>query len=387
VVVVLTLAALVALLTAASARGAGHAAMKGGRQSIQEVWTVGASSAWAWTQDESGPMAGGGPQGIEITIDGGRSWSDVTPPDLVTQGGKHWISGLFALNSDDAWVSYGALGGGDRQTILATIDGGRSWTPVGAKPHGDGCTLQFASPEVGWCVFIGAAAGSESVTIDRTVAGGRRWQVVSVTPIGVKPKAGTLPFPGDKSIGFSSTQLGWAGFEMPIGTAPLFETLDGGREWIRREVKAAPSTRLGGYFAGKPLLRGRNGAVGYVAYGHGSPYTILYMTADGGVRWRPVMLPGPAEPWYVDTLTPMRWRLLYGNRILETDDAGGSWRSITTNHRFGQALVSGYGSPGLDFFTERIGWIVESEPDASTNTLWRTVDGGLTWTQLEIAVE
>ena len=106
---------------------------------------------------------------------------------------------------------------------------------------------------------------------------------------------------------------------------------DGAR---RLDVAPAPQSRDGGMFAGEPVLDGRYGAVGYNVDRRVGSRTIVYVTTDRGRDWHPVIPPGPAEPWLVDTLTARRWRLFYGGQILVTGNMGRTWRTITTNHRF-----------------------------------------------------
>lgn len=377
-------------LAAVVSIGASAAGARQSSQSLQEAWIVGAGSVWAWTQDETGPIAGGGAQGIELTTNSGRSWSEVTPKGLSVQGGKHWISGLFALNAADAWTTYGGLSDSGAQTIVRTTDGGRRWTVVGPMPRGRWCSLQFVSPETGWCAVVGAASGSAMVILYRTVDGGQHWEVVSRTAgFSSSTPPGKLPYPGDKNIEFTSRSVGWTLFNTPGGTAPLFQTRDGGRTWWQRQVAPAPAARgggnFGGVFVGRPVLDGRYGAVGYYDQERLGSRTIVYVTSDGGLSWHPVTPPGPPAPWLADTLTARRWRLFDGNRILETSNAGRSWQTITTNHDF-STLYYSYNSPTppvADFLTSSTGWVVQDDP-AGNNTLWRSTDGGHSWAQIKV---
>jgi photosystem II stability/assembly factor-like uncharacterized protein len=387
---IVCLGAVVALLAASGNTVAdGSAATRGG-QSLQEAWVLGASTVWAWTQDEIGPTAGGGAQGIELTTDGGGRWSDVTPPGLGVQGAKHWLDGLFALNADDAWVTYGGLGAGAPHSIVATTDGGRRWRVIGREPPG--CELDFVAVSDGWCAEIGGALGSETVTLYRTTDGARSWQVVSRTsPESTSP--GGLPFNGDKNIEFTTAGVGWAPFASAVGVAPLFETENGGRSWIERNVARpprnigpAPRDGYGAIFAGQPVINGRFGAVGYRIGQRTGTRTIVYLTTDAGRDWRPVVPPEPGKPWLVDALTARSWRLVYGNRILVTDDSGRTWRTIATDHTFPDLSYS-FGSPTppvVLFASDYVGWIVQQDPQTSTNTLWRTVDSGRRWHQVMV---
>ena len=369
---------------------AGGSAVRSGGQDLQEAWVLGAGTVWAWTQDETGSATGGGAQGIKLTIDGGMRWSDVTPPGLGVQGAKHWINGLFALNADDAWVAYGGLGAGAAHSIVATTDGGREWRAIGPQPPA--CTLDFVTVSDGWCTAIGGALGSEAVTLYRTTDGARSWQIVArTTPESRSP--GGLPFGGDKNIEFTTADVGWATFGAPVEVAPLYETENGGRSWIARTVALPPRHTgppprdgYGGRFAGQPVMTGRFGAIGYSIDQRVGTRTIVYLTTDAGRDWRPVVPPGPGKPWLVDAVTGRSWRLVYGNQILVTDDAGRTWHTITTDHTF-PALFYSFGSPTppvVRFASDNVGWIVQQDPEASTNTLWRTVDGGREWHQITV---
>jgi photosystem II stability/assembly factor-like uncharacterized protein len=88
----------------------------------------------------------------------------------------------------------------------------------------------------------------------------------------------------------------------------------------------------------------------------------------------------------VDALTGRSWRLVFGNRILVTNNAGHSWHTITTNHTFGPLSYS-FGSPTppvVRFASDQVGWVVQQDPEASTSTLWRTFDGGRRWHQVTV---
>jgi photosystem II stability/assembly factor-like uncharacterized protein len=341
------------------------------------MWPAGGSIAWTWTEHRA---AGLGAQGIERTTDGGSRWSDVTPRGLAEQGGKHFINGFFALNAHDAWLAYGGLSETDRQTVLATTDGGRRWTVVGHQPHGDACNLEFVSRRVGWCAGIGAGAGSEVVQLYRTTDDAASWRIASRTWVGTNPPA-SLPFGGDKNIAFTTKRVGWATFHVAGRMAPLYGTVNGGKSWTAEHVVTAPGNLDdgGSGFTGQPVLDGRNGAVGYTV--DSARGTIVYVTTDGGRNWHAVIPPGRGQPWLVDTLTPQRWRLVNRSRILLTDNAGRTWRTITTNHSF--SLFYPYDSPTppvVDFATSKVAWI----QDLADFTLWRTTNGGSHWQRVTI---
>lgn len=221
----------------------------------------------------------------------------MTPAGL----GDHVITGFFVLDAEHARVVYGAIASGAAQSIAATAHGGRRWRLVGRRPSSYGCTLQFVSPDDGWCTVVGAAAGSETVKLFRTQDGGNRWQVVlSTTP--TSNAAGSLPFGCDKDIQFVNRSVGWAMFACHAGVAALNQTLDGGARWIRRRV-ATPAGGVGAGgsgLSGAPVLAGADGAVGYTIAGP-KPSAVAYVSRDSGASWHAVTPPGAPRPWLPST--------------------------------------------------------------------------------------
>jgi photosystem II stability/assembly factor-like uncharacterized protein len=351
-----------------------------GGQSLLEAWPVSSSSVWAWTEN----LSGHGAQGLQLSTDGGRSWIDVTPSGLGEQVGDHVITGFFALDAEHAWVVYGGIASGAAQSIAATADGGRRWSVVGHRPSSYGCSLQFVSPDDGWCAVIGAAAGSETVKLFRTEDGGTHWQVVSTTsPTTSAP--GSLPFACDKDIQFVDRSVGWAMFGCAGGLAPLYQTLDGGARWIRRRV-AAPAGGVGdggSGFGGTPVLAGTDGAVGYTIDAP-KERSVVYVSRDSGVSWRAVTPPGGPRPWLVDIITPLQWRLVAGKRILATDNGGHTWYTINTNLNVATYSLYASAPAPVDFESSAIGWIVNQASPTAPALLWRTTDGGHTWRRISV---
>lgn len=366
-------------------------------QTLEQAWTIGRSVAWALTDSADTGSA----QGIDLTVNGGKTWADVTPPRLSIQTGNHFITGFYALNAKHAWVTYGGVAESDRQTIAETSDGGRHWTAVSHEPPSPWtgatapCSLDFVTAEDGWCEATPVIIYSyEAVYLYRTTDGGRRWKLIFHTPLSGATRAGSLPLPGDKNIQFTSPTTGWAvmdSYGQP--TAPLYETLNSGKTWIKRTVANAPGqTAAGGAFAGEPRAKGGKGAVGYTMTGlpsSGSAYrpadggsglkTVVYVTTDNGKAWHPVTPPGKRAGWVVDAITPVSWRLVQGDHIVATSNAGRTWHTIISDVSFD--IYYAYDDPTapvVNFATSRVGWILTS------TSLWRTVDGGSTWRKVKV---
>lgn len=398
---VVTPSAANAQVTSAAGGGAASA------QSLRQVWPAGADTAWAWTQGETLGSA----QALDRTVNGGRTWSTVTPPGLSEQSGDHVITGFYALDATHAWATYGSIDEGTPQTITATSDGGRRWTTVATAPLPDfdgylyNCGLDFVTPADGWCVSTPVSiSDEEAVFVYRTTDGGRKWRLISSTT-SEPPPSGALPLLNDKNIQFTGPETGWAvSDELGPVTASLYETLNGGRTWVRRAVAMAPGMlENGSAFSGLPVLAGAKGAVGYTIDGGSAPVsasavsasagpddaapgekTIVYVTTDNGASWHVVTPPGGPEGWLVDTITPRIWRLVDGDRILATDNAGKTWRTIKSGHTF-TPLFYPYDEPTpptVSFANSRTGWIADTT--AVSTTLWRTTDGGSSWREITV---
>lgn len=347
---------------------------------VYSFFPVSTRTVWAYWADINGVE-----QGLELTNDSGRAWTDATPPGLDEAEGNKFILDVFALDALHAWATYGLPGSEGTQTMVSTSDGGRHWTVVGRIP-GYGCQLQFVTPLDGWCPDIGAAAGSEGVDLYRTTNGGRHWTLVSsTTPQTHTPAA--LPFGCDKTIRFTSVDVGWAVFFCNGGLASLYETTDGGVRWIQREVATPPFSFAFGGFSGIPQVIGNEGAVGYQFVPANSfSRTVVYVTDDAGASWHAVVPPGPGRLWAVDALTPWSWRLIDGDEILATTNAGRSWSSFKSNVSFPPGNVSLVPAP-IDFLNGEVGWISSLSPQTGGYSLWRTTDGGSIWKRVTVPGE
>ena len=124
-------------------------------------------------------------------------------------------------------------------------------------------------------------------------------------------------------------------------------------------------------------MAGSRGAVGYTIAGRPMK-TVVYASANGGGTWHAVTPPGPAQGWVVDAISPLSWRLVQGDRVLATSNAGRTWRTIRASETF--HLFYAYLDPTppvVNFATAKVGWIVST-------SLWRTTDGGSTWRRVPV---
>jgi photosystem II stability/assembly factor-like uncharacterized protein len=172
-----------------------------------------------WAIDQSTIFGVGrwsGPAVFIRTTDGGATWQSVSLAPLLT--------GAVDVYFFDR--QRGIIGGGrgvgntapeqesSRTVILATDDGGQTWTErfVGTKRGSWSWKISFPAPNVGYVATQGPS--SEGVVLKSTDAG-RTWSEIQIT--------GAAGFWG---IGFVSPLRGWVGADDRV-----YETRDGGLTW------------------------------------------------------------------------------------------------------------------------------------------------------------
>jgi len=332
---------------------------------------------------------------IVHTIDGGRTWQDVTPPQRL----QFIAGGFFALNADTAWATpiY------DRQdldtngvTIWHTGDGGKTWN-AGPPPCLNGeCgysadvraqvyyprTLQFVDAKTGWLlVVVDQLTMQNRYRLYQTLDGGVTWNFIMDNLTG--PVASIA-----RGIAFTDAHAGWfgvsqvGGAEEPNPDWYLYKTMDGGHTWDTVDLPE-PAT-LPEEFAQNPYGCGAD-QVGitpsksidltfYCDVNKGShPRFFFHFHYVGGGNWRVWQESGPNRVSFIDATRG--WRLTDrddGNHDLEqTRDGGLHWVLVE--------MVEWAGS--LDFINVRVGWVLTNSGDATA--LFRTVDGGQTWTEIK----
>lgn len=344
------------------------------RQTVVQLWPASTSVVWAWTADLTGADAG---QTVLRSRDGGLHWSTVTPSGFAHETGTRVIGRLFVLDPSHAWLVAGGVASGSQQDLLATADSGLHWRLMGRLP-GLGCDIDFVTSSVGWCVGGLAAAGSQSVTVYFTRDEGRRWQLVSrsATPSsGTPAHHGQLPFGCDKALTFASLEIGWAAFACAGGMPPLYRSTDGGRTWLPVSVAPVTGQLDGGSGWGTPVLAGTDAAE--VLHADQPARTIIYRSRDSGSTWDRVIAPTDHRSWLVDLVTATDWRLIDGNALLGTDNAGATWFRLTMSHSFSPASLAGLPSTHI-FITADGGYI------NAVDGAWHTSDGGRTWERITV---
>jgi photosystem II stability/assembly factor-like uncharacterized protein len=282
-----------------------------------------------------GYALGGGSDTYRVlrTVDGGRSWLDVTP-------GRGTYRATSPITIVGKMLLFSTRVRNGRFAVERSNDGGRTWkqslpfrdrrgSPAPGQPFSiDGSHLYLAVNE-------GAAAGSSGQALFTSSDGGHSWRFVSGTQNGSNPNATQLPFGCDKDgFGFATPRRGFAGGYCAGGLPFFYRTEDGGRTW-RRQLLPVPQqcaceTTAPTFFS--PTV-GLLSVYGFGVNGSGKPYLRVLWTHDGGTHWygssprigrasRPAVV--DATNIWVAGQAPGTLRAPF-NRLYHTEDAGAHW--------------------------------------------------------------
>ena len=305
------------------------------------------------------------------TNDGGITWYNVTPPDLVEMGSTVHT---FMLDKDHAWVQKPDFNNFPNNGLLYhTADGGLTWT-ISSTPFSGG-DLSFIDNNRGWMLAdLGAAAGSNAVAVFQTNDGGTTWTQTYTNDPNLPDASDSLPLGGLKSdLVPLNMQTAWVGGVVySPGTVYLYRTDDRGNTWspVNLELpEGAENFELG---IDKDQMKFVSDADGFlvVRVSGDSTQTAVYVTNDGGDTWTltPTFIP---EAGQSDFISADEAILYNGEQFYVTRDAARTWTTVSPDIVFGDSFAT------MDFVNLNSGWIITVADDQ--RSLYRTHDGGATW--------
>jgi photosystem II stability/assembly factor-like uncharacterized protein len=308
---------------------------------------------------------------------GGTGLAAAAPPPVAAVAFTSATSGYALVGSPVA----------PRQMALwRSADGGRTWQAV---PTGvfrtlgasvvDVLGITFADDRNGWLLLSGGAGACQlGVQVMSTADGGRTWhpagQVVgSDGPLAMAPRPGAGPLLVNGSCASDRIQTYvWASHRWQAGAV------------IRPPVETGPPLAFS--------FRFTSATAGFaaVAYFPGTPSGrasfVQYVTADGGRTWSPrrtTRLPVAGMVNALSFATPDDGLAVTSDastgleRVYRTRDGGRSWTDVTA--AFG-GLARVQGPVRIDDVMPLVGyaWL----PQGPGTGLWRTDDGGQTWVRV-----
>ncbi|MET9569773.1 oxidoreductase [Streptomyces virginiae] len=230
------------------------------------------------------------------TLDGGRSWQDVSPPGAVAEGLE--LRDVEAFDARRAVAL--SIGEGEASRVLRTEDGGATWTETFRNPDPRAFydCLTFFDARHGLAMSDPVDGKFRILSTDD---GGRHWRVL---PGDGMPEA----LPGEAGFAASGQCLVSAGpRDVWLATgggasARVLHSADRGRTWRVAESTVPAGDPARGVFALAFRDRTRGLAVGGdYRTGQASPQAAA-VSSDGGRSWRQATTPPPAyrsgAAWY-----------------------------------------------------------------------------------------
>ncbi|SPE26649.1 exported hypothetical protein [Candidatus Sulfopaludibacter sp. SbA6] len=295
---------------------------------LKDIAIIDADTGWAvgepyWNQ--TGKQYEGT---IVKTVDGGQTWA------AQAAGVAETFNGVYFVSANQGWV-VGANG-----TILHTTDGGAHWVSQAAPTTDEFRSVFFTDANTGWATAVRPmhynqylfemAADDWLASIWHTSDGGKTWSQQQV------PANASLL----NRIKFVDSQTGWAaGLKLdhydimgPEHLGAVYHTTDGGRTWTEQYA-----TSVGFTFTAMDFVDASNGwAAGFPT---SSDYTggCTFHTSDGGNTW-------------------------------QVQSAGGFNEQVRA----------------LRFVDRNRGYAVGTAYLGDGTAVWRTLDGGATWTDVNM---
>jgi photosystem II stability/assembly factor-like uncharacterized protein len=307
---------------------------------------------------------------ILATDDGGASWT-------VQRRGDLNLASVDFISASTGW----AVG---LDSLLATADGGRTWTAL-PEPCGVIRSVHFVSPQVGYAI----AGGVDPAVAHALVVPATGGAVLSTTDGGESWQP--MAAPADpQSVCFSDRENGWLGAH-----GKLYESADGGRSWrIRAAGDGEPAT------PGIMIVQCASGAAWALDIGPGAassqqPHIGFY--APAGTAARPLFaelyFQPPGSPQLPESAGayagPMSVISTGAAAFIDTCAPCGRgfgtvpWLVATAHGGLSRrGNVADINQPtAASFMTAALGWVVGAQQTGSASRfrIVRTDDGGRTW--------
>jgi photosystem II stability/assembly factor-like uncharacterized protein len=321
------------------------------------------------------------------TTDGGRTWTDVTPPAARAMlSPANSAEAVDPVDGEHAYLAVsastqGGSGPASSTVVFASADGGVTWKKSAPfTTTGPAVRLTFAGLRLGWLLpdtFFGGR-GRPNPWLYRTVDGGAHWSSVSAPPPGWYGDGNDFCRP--MALVFGNASTGWLTVSCRSGSR-FFVTHDGGVTWSVQSLPISlrpldDSTILPG-----PQFAGGAGFL-TVAFGSGTP--VLLGSQDSGQTWHPLTLP-PAAGQYPQVrffsaeqgmLIAAGSQAAIGDVFYLTADGGKTWAPVLQGTHFTQngAAVE-FTSP-----QDGIAWILGGDSTGTTPPpIYVTDDSGHSW--------
>ncbi len=308
--------------------------------------------------------------GVVRTNDGGATWHDVTPSGVTKLG---FGTTSYFLDSNHGWVVSGDPSS-NSNTLYRTQDGGATWqsSTVGFFMG----NMVFVSALNGWMMAsLDVAVGSNAVAIFQTTDGGQTWQQTYINDPTQPNAASSLPLGGLKDgitpIDMKNAWVG--GITYTPGEVYLYQTQDGGQTWKEQLVQIPAGYEQAQFETiGPQFVTAQDAFMPVHVSSQNGVMMAIYYSHDGGSNWAlaPTLIPNGGSMNFVSATDGFVWN---GSEFYVTHDGAKSWTTVAPGVSFGDNFS------GMDFVNTATGFVLTNDV-TGTRVLYKTVDGGATWT-------
>ncbi|GAB4036123.1 hypothetical protein GCM10028809_47320 [Spirosoma gilvum] len=331
---------------------------------------------------------------LRLSTDGGQSWAYRPIP-------YSGVSRLVIVDTANFWMLSSPYG--SNKTLFRTVNAGRSWQKVTLpRPAADTTSFNnywefspfqdivFIDKSVGFVVGGRPRTVANDFTVTpqkvylfKTVDGGSTWtEVPLATPAEIILT--TISFNGMKGI-LTGISLYDAKEAAQLGRIPgsryIYTTDNLGTDWTL-------TCQLDNMFPQSVAYRTpEEGYLIGLTFDFDRPLSTncYYKTSDGGISWKKIVLPAGEHTWEVYFLNTTTGFITTRNSVWTTVDGGLSWNQKSTSIQLFQTRFDGDYIQSYDYnrsyFLGPTSWIRVSY----ANKIYRTDDAGNSWTLLPTA--
>jgi photosystem II stability/assembly factor-like uncharacterized protein len=171
-------------------------------------------------------------------------------------------------------------------------------------------------------------------------------------------------------------QTAWvSGIVYSDGTVYLYRTDDGGANWSQVTTLTLPPVAQKTQVSFDPVkfVSAKDAFVTVRIPGDQNQMAV-YVSSDAGNTWAltPTLIPNGNTTDFVSATEAFIYN---GEQFYVTHDAAQTWNAVTPDVAFGDYLVA------MDFVNASTGWVITSDENSHTS-LYRTTDGGSTWSSV-----
>lgn len=325
---------------------------------------------------------------LYLTQDHGKTWTNISPAASIQfPNSLEFGKDLFFIQSENGWIVRSSLGTGEA-IVLRTVDSGLTWKMSTLPDTSSVSAIYFTDSEHGWIL---SEDSNQLKTLFRTVDGGASWRKIMGTPIISDHAESQMALPKQGrvvSMSFINNSKGFVTL-LDQGQPRLYLTQNAGTQWTEVVTFFNPNkySTCHNFVAGEINFFGDHNSGAFVPVGcikEGTTKFNGYFSSDAGATWALAPFTLPWQSGANEFLPPvflnesLGWSI-QGTTVLSTTNKGKEWIPLPESKKLTEVLLEYPSIVKLQFYSERVGWLLVSKEDQKRSLLLQTQDGGVTW--------